>query len=41
MTTTMKTMKVRSALAVDHRDGKILAERLAFGGRSAALTAVD
>ena len=34
MTTTMKTMKVRSALTVDHRDGKILAERLAFAVRN-------
>ena len=34
MTTTMKTMTVRSALAVDHRDDKILAERLAFAVRN-------
>ena len=34
MTTTMKTMKFRSALTVDHRDGKILAERLAFAVRN-------
>lgn len=36
MTTTMKAMKVRSALTVDHRDDKVLAERLGFTVRNAS-----